>query len=347
MKEKIPVSILGASGFVGSELIRLLLLHPHVDLRFVSSERNNGLHLHKFFLHLRDIEDAKRIKFKKLDSIPESEVIFSCLPTGVLPKILNQISQKSRLIINVSGDYRLKQQQDLATYYPETLRHPPLEEAYYYIPELVDFKLQTKIVNLPGCTALASIYSLYPLVKNKLIQTNSFVVDAKVGSSGSGIHSQEPHAIRSNNVRAYKVHGHRHEPEIRCFLEQIGSRAVELQFSVYSLDLSRGIFVSSYAQLSESTQACDVRVAFMDAYRDCEFVRVIPDSYASYRFPTLKSVLGTNYAEIGISTNKNKCVIVTALDNLIKGAAGQAVQTFNKAHSLPEACGLTMRGVWP
>jgi N-acetyl-gamma-glutamyl-phosphate reductase len=194
--------------------------------------------------------------------------------------------------------------------------------------------------------AAAALYALYPLCQADLIWPQ-VVVDAKTGSSGSGNHDNHEHpAVRDGNVRVHKLHGHRHEPEIRQALLELTGTAVDLQFSAFSLPVARGVLVAAYTRLRESAGLGDVRQAYARAYANTPFVRVVSGGGAM-SLPMLKTVTGSNIAEVGVSVEGSRCVTVAALDNLIKGGAGQAVQALNQLHGLDHRLGLPESAPWP
>jgi N-acetyl-gamma-glutamyl-phosphate/LysW-gamma-L-alpha-aminoadipyl-6-phosphate reductase len=343
---KIRVAIAGASGYTGGELTRLLLDHPQVELAFLSSERHAGRPVASVHPALRNHPAAGGLRFGALQELPEVDVAFGCLSTGALPARLPSIAERAKRVLNVAGDFRLRDPREQAAYYPATTADPASEPFAYYIPELSGAVPDSRFLNLPGCMAVATIYALYPLFAGALVQPD-VIVDAKSGSTGGGRGGDEHPAERAGNFRAHKLHGHRHAPEIRQALADITGSQPDLQFSTHSLDVSRGIFITAYARLLPSVTALEVRRAFSSAYLGTPFVRVRPTPKSAQDWPMLKSVVGSNVAEVAVSVRDDRCVIVAALDNLIKGAAGQAIQALNLIHGLDEALGLPMTAVSP
>lgn len=338
--KKYKVAILGGSGFVGAELYRILSLHPLFDVRFVSSEKYAGKFVEKTYKTFRCRNINPSLKFCSINSLESGyDIIFSALPTGVLPLNLDKILYSTNLLINVSGDFRFSDESILKKYYPNSIgviKDSSLVN--YFIPELSSINIKAKIINLPGCMAVASIYSIYPLIKNNLINEN-IIIEAKTGSSGAGKSTTETHSERSNNFRLYKAFNHRHLPEI----QKLGAN-FSIQFSAFSLDISRGIYVSAYSSLKENITKEDVRIAFHQTYKDSHFVHVLKTGT-----PMLKTVMGTNHVEISHIINGKFCLSMVTLDNLIKGAAGQAIQAANMHCNLPEELGLSTvnKGIWP
>ncbi|MGP4042618.1 N-acetyl-gamma-glutamyl-phosphate reductase [Gracilibacillus sp. D59] len=346
MRTKIKVAILGGSGFVGMEIYRILKNQPEVSIEFVSSESLAGQSVEKYYRVLNS--KNRQLKFKPVHELTHGfDVIFSCLPTGVLPTYIDDIKAKALVVFNVSGDFRLKERDHLEKYYPQSLKADSYLASQYFIPEFHQIDRNAKIINLPGCMAVASIYSLYPLVKHQLIE-NRVVIDAKTGSSGGGKKSSETHAERAHNIRPHKVHGHRHQPEIIHAFRDMCGAVLELQFSTYSLDLPRGIMVTAYSQLKENISELDVKRSFYRDFKPLTFIDYLKDSGGRFN-PMIKSTAGTNRVEVAAYVDGKNCVSICTLDNMIKGAAGQAIQAFNQFFDYPEYQSLNFQneGMWP
>jgi N-acetyl-gamma-glutamyl-phosphate reductase len=343
MSSRMTTAVLGGSGFIGAELVRLLAGHPEADLAFVSSEAHAGQRLGRAVPGLRNASVAGH-RLRALAELPKVDVAIACLPTGTLPECLEMVCERANLVLNVAGDYRLHDPAEVAAHYPasEGCRRAPVP---YYVPEF-SARPTGPVISLPGCMASAALYALYPLCHAGLIQPQ-VVVDAKTGSSGGGSHDGHEHpAVRDGNVRVHKLHGHRHEPEIRQALLDLTGAAVDLQFSAFSLPMARGVLVAAYSKLRDGAGLAQVRQAYARAYAGTPFVRVVSGSGAM-SMPMLKTVTGSNVVEVGASVEGSRCVTVAALDNLIKGGAGQAVQALNKLHGLDERLGLPESAPWP
>ena len=343
------VAVVGASGYSGGELIRLLLDHPHVELAFLSAERNAGAPVGALHPAVRNHPRAAGLKFRPLAELSEVDTVdvaFTCLPTGALPPVLPAVADRAKWVLNVAGDYRLRDQAEVRAHYPASAEHPGPEPFVYHVPELADGVPEHRFINLPGCMAVSTIYALYPLFADGLVEPR-VVADAKTGSSGSGRGGTEHPADRAGNFRVHKPHGHRHLPEIRQAVADATGATPDLQFSTHSLDLPRGILVSVYARLLPGKTALDVRRAYARAYAGRPFLRVRPSPKAPQDFPMLKAVVGSNVAEVGVAVKDDQVVAISALDNLIKGAAGQAVQVMNQVLGLDETLGLPFTAVAP
>ncbi|MFD7257235.1 N-acetyl-gamma-glutamyl-phosphate reductase [Streptomyces sp. NPDC059874] len=346
---KIRVAVIGGSGYTGGEVIRLLLEHPDVELAFLSAERNAGATIGSVHPWIRNHPKAGGLKFRPLSELADTDgvdIAFGCLPTGALPERLPLIAAHAKRVLNLGGDFRLRDAQDIGTHYPKTSAHPPLEDFAYFVPELSPAVPESRFISLPGCMAVTSIYALYPLFAESLVEEH-VIVDAKTGSTGGGRGSDEPPAERTGNFRVHKLYGHRHAPEIHQAIAEFTGAALDLQFSTHSLDVARGIMVTAYTRLRPGVTALDVKRAYAKAYVGKPFVRVRPAPKAPQDFPMLKAVVGSNVAEVAIAVRDGQCIAVAALDNLIKGAAGQAIQAMNLLCGFDEKAGLPTTAVSP
>ena len=344
--QKITVAIMGASGYTGGELIRLLLDHPRVELAFLSAERHAGTLVSGVHPWLRNHPAVTGLKFHSLEELEKVDVVFSCLPTGVLPNWIQLLADRAKRVVNVAGDFRLRDPKEVRKHYPASVAKSASELFAYYVPELSGEVPESRFINLPGCMAVATLYALYPLFAESLAELR-VVADAKTGSTGGGRDGTEHPAERAGNFRVHKLHGHRHMPEIRQALAEFTGAAPDLQFSTHSLDTPRGIMVTAYTRLRPGVTALDAKRAFARAYVGKPFVRVRLAPKTPQDFPTLKTVVGSNVAEVAIAVQADQCVSVAALDNLIKGAAGQAIQAMNLVCGLDETLGLPLTAVSP
>ncbi|MET7488685.1 N-acetyl-gamma-glutamyl-phosphate reductase [Streptomyces sp. NPDC005538] len=348
---RIRVAVVGASGYTGGELVRLLLEHPQVELAFLSAERAAGAAVGAVHPWLRNHPRAAGLTLRPLAELAQAgpvDIAFGCLPTGTLPERLPLIAENAKRVLNLGGDFRLRDAEQIRTHYPRTAAYPPLEEFAYYIPELSPVVPDSRFVSLPGCMAVSTIYALHPLFAGpEPLVADRVIVDAKTGSTGGGRGSGEPPAERTGNFRVHKLYGHRHAPEIRQALADLSGASVDLRFSTHSLDVARGIMVTAYSELRDGVTALDVKRAYARAYVGRPFVRVRPAPKAPQDFPMLKAVVGSNVAEVALAVRDGQCVTVAALDNLIKGAAGQAIQAMNLISGFAETAGLPTTAVSP
>ena len=342
--DRVRVAVLGASGYTGAELIRLLLDHPRVELAYLSSERNSGQPIASVLPGIRNHPGATKLRFAPLEACDEVDVAFGCLPTGALPPHMTKLAERAGRVINLAGDFRLTDPDEAAVHYPGSEEWTEAFE--YFVPEFSPPPGDARFLNLPGCMAVATLYALQPLVAADLA-AEDVVVEAKTGASGSGSKSTEHPAERIGNFRVHKPYGHRHAPEISQALRTFSGRTPRLRFSTFSLDVSRGILVSAYGLLRPGVSRLDVKRAYGTAYAHSPFVKARSQLKKPMDFPMLKSVVGSNMAEVAVAVRGDQYVAVTAIDNLIKGAAGQAVQAFNLIHGFEESTALPFTAVTP
>lgn len=330
------MAVLGAGGFTGGESVRLLLEHPRVDLVHLSSERQAGVPIGRALPAVRNHPRSAGLTLAPLEAMPEVDVALCCLPGGELPGRLDAVAARAEHVVNLAGDFRLTDPAERDRHYPAT---PAGATRFtYHVPEFG--RPVGRFLNLPGCMAVAGLYALHPLFAADLVDPE-VVVDAKTGSTGGG-RDGAGHAGRSGNALPHKLHGHRHRPELAAALAGLTGARVDLQFSTYSLDVARGVLVSAYATAKPGVTDLDVRRAYAKAYGRTPFVRYRPGAR-----PALKTVVGSNVAEVGVALDGRRCVAVAALDNLVKGAAGQAVQTVNQLNDWDPALGLPFTAVAP
>jgi len=346
--DKINVSIIGASGYAGGELLRLLLFHPNVEIKQITSESYFGKFARKVHPNLRNVTD---LKFSSMDNLETVDVLFLGLAHKVTMKRIDQFIKKADKIIDLSADFRLKAPEDYKKWYNEEhIRKDLLEKFVYGIPELHREEMKTaKYISSAGCNATTTILGLYPLFKNNLLDSNRIFVETKVGSSEGGAkHSSgSHHPERSGVVRSYAPTGHRHTAEIIQELD-FGNRP-EVNFSATSIDMVRGILATSHVFLKDGLQEKDIWKAYRKEYASEPFVRIVKERDGNFRFPEPKLLIGTNYCDVGFQkdTFSNRLVVISAIDNLMKGAAGQAVQAFNIMHGLRETTALEFPGLHP
>ncbi|MEQ0564844.1 N-acetyl-gamma-glutamyl-phosphate reductase [Amycolatopsis sp. NEAU-NG30] len=345
MAEQKPVriAVAGATGYTGAELVRLLLDHPYAELTLLSSERAAGQPVGRLLPAVRNHPGVAAATLRPLAELPEVDIVFACLPGGSLPARMPLLAERAKYVVNLAGDFRLRDAGQAARHYPESAGWD--EPFAYHVPEF-SAAPEHRFLNLPGCMAVASLYALYPLLQDDLVE-DRIVVDAKTGSSGGGKDGGEHPADRFGNFRPHRLHGHRHAPEVAQALGDLTGRTPSLQFSTFSLDVARGILVTAYTTLRDGRTALDVRRAYARAYARTPFVAARPSPKSAADLPSLKSVVGSNVAEVGFQVRGSECVSVATLDNLLKGAAGQAVQTMNQVFGFDQATGLPRTAVAP
>ncbi len=339
----IRVSILGATGYSGGELIELLLKHPAVSLQHLTSESSAGQPVHAIHTSLRNRVKQSFVKADLKKLAEDSDVVFSCYPAAAGIKLNAQLLAKEVKVIDLSADFRLPTAALYKTWYKEKHSAPGLlSKAVYGLPELFreDIRRATLIAN-PGCYATAAILSAAPLLKPLAVDPSSLIVDAKSGTSGAGkkVSSDYLFCEVNENFRAYNVARHRHQPEIETILHRASRVSVTLTFTPHLVPMQRGILSVLYATLKKSTSTQELLAMFQRFYEREPFVRILPDG----ELPQTKNVAHTNYCDIGIAQDSRtrRAIVVAAIDNLGKGAAGQAIQNMNLCFQRAETEGLS------
>lgn len=347
MKE-VSVSIVGGSGYTGGELLRLLHFHPHVRLQQITSEKNRGRPVGRVHPNLRKVSG---LKFCGLAELEEADHLFLCLPHGEALQKIDFFRERAGSIIDLSGDFRLRHPAEYQRWYGrEHPRADLLREAVYGIPELHRERMRgAAFVSSAGCNATAVILALYPLFKKGLIEETSTVAEVKAGSSQAGA-SPAPgshHPDRSGAIRAYKPFGHRHLGEM--YQELAFGRRIGIHFSATGIDMVRGIHAVCHTFLKDDLTEKDIWKMYREAYGREPFIRIIKEQSGFHRLPDPRILAGSNFCDIGFVRDKDsrRLIVYSALDNLMKGAAGQAVQAFNIMRGWRETLGLDFPGLYP
>jgi len=349
----VKAGIIGGSGYIGGELIRILLGHPQVELTAVVSRQHVGKYIHKIHSNLRGYT---ALKFSPLD-LPylakTCEVVFAAMPHGSSKDLVPKLLEANLKVIDMSADFRLKNPQDYPQWYGwEHTSSKLLEKAVYGLPELHrDAIRKSSLIAVPGCMATSTILGLAPLVKDELLEKERIVVDLKVGSSGSGSKPTiaSHHAERFGGVRPYKTVGHRHIAEIEQELNQFSNQPVKISFTPHAVNMVRGILATIHAFPTKKIDEPTVWKSYRSFYKDEPFIRYAKDREGLYRLPDPKIVVGSNFCDIGfeLDGHLNRLVIFTAIDNLVKGAAGQAVQCLNIMCGIDEKTGIQVPALHP
>jgi N-acetyl-gamma-glutamyl-phosphate reductase len=341
---RLRVGIFGGSGYGGAELLRLLLMHPHAEIVFVTANEHAGKAVGDVHRNLYGLTDLRFTKAPEdLSALDDFDFLFFALPHGQAMEIVPHVPARVK-IIDLSGDFRLHDAEEFAAHYGREHTAAVAQSKFIYgLTETNRESIKTAdcIAN-PGCFATATILGLAPLVAGNLIE-GRVVVDAKTGSSGSGAKpaANTHHPQRMNSFYAYKPFTHQHVPEIEQELRAHGDWTSELVFMTHSLPVARGIFASIYVETKEEMTAEEMRAVFTGFYKDSFFVRLVSGS------PDINWVKTTNFCDIGIASRGRQVVVFSALDNLVKGAAGQAVQNMNLMAGLDEKTGLILTGSNP
>lgn len=339
---QINVGIIGASGFVGSELVKILLTHSQVKIAGISSGTNQG----KAFSELYPSFIGQFEKrFENNETVIEhSDVVFICLPHGKSEALVKSCVDKGKKVIDVGADFRLKDLSVYEEWYDVTVDYPGLhEEAIYGLTELNREEIkQTSLVANPGCYPTSMLLGLYPAVSNQLADASRVIIDAKSGVTGAGKKLSETlhFPYKNEGFQAYKVASHRHTPEVEENLAQFGAKEPKVSFVPHLLPVNRGILSTMYLDLMEGTSKEEIIQAYEEAYQDEPFIQVLPEG----QWPDIHHVQHSNGCHIGLTVDERtqRLIVVSVIDNMQKGAAGQAVQNFNVMLGLKETEGLTM-----
>jgi len=342
------VSIIGATGYAGAELLRLLNNHPEAQVVHITSERHTGEPISSIYPHLRGIYDQILMSMKNIAEIgADSDFIFIGLPNGHAMHIGKSLEKLPTRIIDLGADYRFTDTSVYEEWYK--IKHTHKDAARVYgLAELNREKIKdAKIIGNAGCYTTASILALAPLAKNHLIDVNTIVVDAKSGVSGAGRSAKQPNHFPEmyDNFKAYNVGGHRHTPEIEQAVTTLSGEACRLNFTPHLVPMSRGILSTCYASLKPGVTPEMVDQAYTAMYEKEFFIRLLGRG----GYPATKEVRGSNFCDLGwhIDARTGRVIVLSAIDNLVKGAAGQAIQNFNIACGFDETMGLRNVPVYP
>lgn len=345
------VSIIGGSGYAGGELLRLLLDHPDVEVAQVSSESNLGSYVYAIHPNLRG---RTRIKFCQAAQIEPCDVLFVALHHGEIQSQIGSLARLAPLLIDLSADFRLRDPAVYALWYEQEHTAPQwLEQFVYGLPELHRDEIRrASYVSGVGCNATATILGLYPLFKADLVdRTRDVLVEVKVGSSESG-RRESPgshHPERSGAVRSFAPTGHRHTAEIVQELTLEGVPPL-VHFTGTAIELVRGILATAHVFLRDpKLTERDLWQVYRKVYQDEPFIRIVKERQGIYRYPEPKILAGSNYCDVGFALDERtgRVVVMSAIDNLMKGAAGSAVQCMNLMCGLDETAGLRFPGLHP
>lgn len=343
------IAIIGVTGYGGSELVRILHQHPEAQIHSIHSSSQDGKPLHTSYPHLQNAVDMtlEDINIEKIASTVD--VVFTATPSGVSSEIVDQLMEYDVKIIDLSGDFRLKDSSLYKKWYEKAPgKESSIKKSVYGLTEWLDSDLQnTQLVANPGCYPTAVLLGLAPLLKNNWIDTNSIIIDAKSGVSGAGRNASPiAHFPEMNdNLKIYKVNAHQHIPEIEQALQKWDENCGPISFNTHLVPMTRGIMATMYVNATKEVNLNTLHQLFVDTYKDDYFVRIRDLGV----FPSTREVYASNFCDIGLDYDErtNRIVIVSVIDNVMKGAAGQAVQNLNKMFNLPEETGLGFLPVYP
>jgi len=345
---KTKVGIIGATGYTGLELLRFLIHHPNIEIAALTSQKYAGIEIGQVFPALTDQIQIKCEELSAQRILEKTDFLFTAVPHKTAMEIVPIFHQKGKRIVDLSADFRLKDANIYEKWYQKHTAADLLPESVYGLPELHREEIRkAKIVGNPGCYPTGALIGLIPLVKNGLIAHEGIVVDSKSGVSGAGrdVVLESLFCEVNEGVKAYKVFAHRHTPEIDQELSQVARREIRVTFVPHLIPMDRGILSTLYVRLKKKMKTDELLNAFHDFYRGEPFVRIYPKG----KLPNTKDVRGSNFCDIGVAVSEpdDRAVVVTAIDNLVKGASGEAVQNMNIMLGYPETMGLDVLPVVP
>jgi len=347
------VGIYGASGYVGGELLRLLLQHTKVTVVVVTSKTYAGECVHRVHPNLRGLTSLRFEDPKASDITDRCDLIFTATPHGTSSNMVPGFHKAGMKIIDLSADFRLKNPEDYTKWYNWDHGSPELlKEAVYGLSELHREEIKrANLVACPGCMAAGAILALAPIIHSGNVEKDRIVIDTKVGSSGAGAKTSisSHHSEHYSVVRPYKPVGHRHTAEIEQELSALAKDKVSVSMSAHAVNMVRGILSTCHVFLTEPITPSEVWKVYREFYKGELFIRFVRDKKGVFRYPDPKVVVGTNYCDIGfeVDDHTNRLVLLSAIDNLMKGAAGTAVQDMNIMMGWDEGEGLKSLGLHP
>lgn len=344
----IKAAIIGGSGYTGVELLRVLTRHPHMSCTTISSRQHKGKHVADVFPSVRGLVDLVFTEPDPAAAVRESDVIFTALPHKTAMEMIPSLLVDGRKVVDLSADFRFRKADVYEKWYQPHSAPGLLETAVYGLPELHRERVKTaSLVGNPGCYPTSIILGLAPLLKHGLIKPDTIIADSKSGVSGAGRGlSLTTHYCEVNDgINAYKIGSHRHTPEIEQELSGLAGTEVTISFTPHLTPMTRGILSTVYASVTSDASTGELLDIYNRFYDSEPFVRIYPEG----SFPRTSFVAGTNYADIGLKVDKrtNRVVIVSAIDNLVKGASGQAVQNMNIMCGIDEKAGLEIVPLYP
>jgi N-acetyl-gamma-glutamyl-phosphate reductase len=346
--KKVKVSVIGASGYGGAETVRLLATHPQVQLVHVTAETQKGAAMSGLYPNLRGFVDQTMIEVDVERIGGDSDLTIVSLPSGKAMHLVPALLKQGNKVIDVAADFRLKQAELYPQWYKLSHTAPEyLSEAVYGLPELHrEAIVRARLVANPGCYPAASLLALVPLLRAGKVRPRGIVIDAKSGVSGAGRGGGSGFGFSeaNENVKAYSVVGHNHTAEIEQELSAVAGATVQVVFTPHLIPMTRGILVTVYAPLASDLSDAEALDLYQEAYGREPFVRVLASA-----LPETKATLGSNFCDVAVKVNRRAgvAIAIAAIDNLGKGAAGQAVQNLNLMCGLPEETGLKFPGIYP
>jgi N-acetyl-gamma-glutamyl-phosphate reductase len=348
MTARVNVAVFGASGYTGLELMRLLVRHPGVELTALTSREYQGRPVGEVFPALARIVELAFVPPDPSAIIAAAEVVFLAVPHKTAMELAPSLLQGGLRVVDLSADFRFRDRAVYEAWYQPHSAPELLKEAVYGLPELHRDKIPgARLVGNPGCYPTCVILGLAPLVKAGLVEPASLIADCKSGVSGAGRGASltTSYCEVTDSFRAYKVADHRHAPEMEQELSLAAGRTVKVTFTPHLAPMSRGILGTLYAQLVKPLTDAQVFELYQEFYRDQPFVRLLPPG----SWPSTQQVRGTNFCDLGfkVDQERGRVIVISAIDNLTRGASGLAVQNFNLMMGFPETLGLDLAPLAP
>ena len=345
---KTRLGIIGATGYTGLELLRLLLHHPEVEVTALTSQKYAGVEIGRVFPSLMNHIQIKceELSFARVSK--KADFIFTAVPHKTAMETIPPFYEEGKRVVDLSADFRLKDASVYERWYQKHTSPDLLSESVYGLPELHREEIRNaKIVGNPGCYPTGALIGLIPLIKKGMVSLEGIVIDSKSGVSGAGrdVILESLFCEVNEGVKAYKIFEHRHLPEIEQELSQVAKKEVSVTFVPHLVPMDRGILTTIYLTLTKKWKTEEILNLFQEHYQKEPFIRIYPKG----KIPNTKDVRGSNYCDIGVKVNEadGRVVIVTAIDNLVKGASGEAVQNMNIMLGFPETLGLEVLPLSP
>lgn len=352
MAEKISVGLVGVTGYTGMELLRLLEGHPVFKLTAATSRKEAGLKLVQLYPFLQGMDSGEVVITvpDPVELAKQCSLVFLAIPHGAAMNMGAALLEAGCKVVDLSADYRIRDSKVYEQWYDVNHTQPAaLAEAVYGIPELYGEQVKkARLVANPGCYPTSSIFGLYPALKNGFIETSGIVIDAKSGTTGAGrgLNVGSLYCEVADSFKAYGLGGHRHTPEIEQELSRFTDTNITVSFNPHLLPVNRGILATIYTTLKDkNTSLKTVHSAYVKAYENHKYIRVLPEG----ALPQLRSIRGTMYCDIGlvIDPRTGRLIVVSIIDNLCRGASGQAVANANLMLGLPADAGLALAPMVP
>ncbi len=350
MNERITVGIIGAPGYGGIQLVRLLLNHPNVEITYLGGDSSAGRPFSDLYPHLTNQVNLTVEAIDLAAIAARCKVVFLSLPNGLAHQMTPFLLEHGCLVLDLSADYRFTDLETYVQWYLEERKdHQTADLAVYGLPELYRDRIKSStLIGCPGCYPTASLLAIAPLLKQGLIDPGALIIDAKSGTSGGGRHAKTAFLLAEadNSLGAYGVIKHRHTPEIEQICTDLAKSEVKVQFTPHLIPMVRGILATVYATLSDPGLVTEDLLTIYNAfYRSAPFVKILPNGI----YPQTKWAWGTNLCYIGLEVNPRTghIIVLSAIDNLIKGQAGQAIQCLNIMMGWEETLGLPQLAFYP